>query len=132
VTIRAHVAAFRALLTADPNPLTVYDGGSPNLAAGLYVTLYPDTGNRQPVDLADDNPQTTWTIRTTITGATVEQVNFGMEKVAARVEGIRPVVTGRSCTRIKKLLSRPVERDDDSGEPLFYAIADWRWYSNPA
>lgn len=129
--IRAHYNAFKALLTAAPNGLTVNDAQSPNLATGLYVTLYPDTGDRVAVDLADANPNRQWTIRTTVAGDTLEQVNLGMEKVEVRLEGVRPMVPGRACTRIKKLLSRPAERDDDVSPARFYAVADWRWYSNP-
>jgi hypothetical protein len=130
--IRAHYAAFKALLAAAPNGLTVYDAQSPNLTEGLYVTLYPDTGDRQAIDLADANPLKMWTVRTTVSGDTLEQANLGMEKVEARLEGIRPVVAGRTCTRIKKLLTRPAERDDDVSPARFYAVADWRWYSNPS
>jgi len=129
--IRAHVAAFQALLTADPNGLTVYVGESPNLTAGAYVTLYPDAGNRQAVDLADANPLQVWTIQTTCNGETVEQANWLMEKVEARLEGIRPVVAGRTCTRVKKLFSVKAQRDDDVDPARFYAVADWRWTSNP-
>lgn len=130
--IRAHYAAFKALLTAAPNPLAVHDAESPNLAEGLYVTLYPDTGNRVAIDFADANPMKQWTIRTSVSGDSLEQVNLGMEKVASRLEGVRPVVAGRTCTRIKKLLTRPAERDDDVSPARFYAVADWRWYSNPS
>lgn len=132
MTIRAHVTAFETLLTTGPNPLVVYVGQSPNLATGIYVTLYPDTGDRQAVDLADANPMTMWTIRTTVTALDVDGANKAMEMVAARLEGIRPVVAGRACTRIKKLLTRPAERDDDVDPAKFYAVADWRWYSNPS
>lgn len=130
--IRAHYESFKALLTAAPNPLIVNDAESPNLQTGQYVTLYPDTGDRAAVDLADANPNRWWTIRTTITGDTLDQVQQGMEKVEARLEGIRPVVNGRNCTRIKKLLTRPAERDDDVEPARFFAVADWRWYSTPS
>lgn len=130
--IRAHYDAFKGLLTAAPNGLVVHDAESPNLAAGMYVTLYPDTGNREAVDLADANPLKMWTIRTTVTGDSLTQANKGMEMVEARLEGIRPVVPDRTCTRIKKLLTRPAERDDDVSPARFYAVADWRWYSNPS
>lgn len=130
--IRAHYNAFKGLLTEAPNPLVVHDAESPNLAGGMYVTLYPDTGNREAVDLADANPLKSWTIRTTVTGDSLTQVNKGMEMVEARLEGIRPAVAGRTCTRIKKLLTRPAERDDDVSPARFYAVADWRWYSNPS
>lgn len=130
--IRAHYNAFKALLTASPNPLVVFDAESQNLAGGLYVTLYPDTGDRVAVDLADANPNKRWTIRTAVTGDTLDQVNLGMEKVEARLEGVRPVVAGRTCTRIKKLLTREAERDDDVDPARFYAVADWRWFSNPS
>lgn len=129
--IRRHYAAFKALLTAGPNPLVVFDAESANLAAGLYVTLYPDTGDRVAVDMADDNPLKRWTVRTTVVGDTLDQVNLGMEKVESRLEGVRPVVTGWTCTRIKKLLTRPAERDDDVDPARFYAVADWRWTSSP-
>jgi hypothetical protein len=129
--IRLHYAAFKALLTAGPNPLVVFDAESANLAAGLYVTLYPDTGDRVAVDMADDNPLKRWTVRTTVVGDTLDQVNLGMEKVESRLEGVRPVVTGWTCTRIKKLLTRPAERDDDVDPARFYAVADWRWTSSP-
>jgi hypothetical protein len=129
--IRRHYAAFKALLTAGPNPLVVFDAESANLAAGLYVTLYPDTGDRVAVDMADDNPLKRWTVRTMVVGDTLDQVNLGMEKVESRLEGVRPVVTGWTCTRIKKLLTRPAERDDDVDPARFYAVADWRWTSSP-
>lgn len=131
MTIRTQYAAFKDLLTTAPNPLTVYDAESQNLAVGLYVTLYPDTGAREPVDLADANPLQQWTIRTTVTGDTLDQVNLGMDKVNERLDNIRPVVTGDTCTRIKKILTRPTERDDDVDPARFYAVADWRWYSIP-
>lgn len=130
--IRLHYAAFKGLLTAAPNPLVVNDSQSPNLASGMYVTLYPDTGERQAIDLADANPMKMWTIQTTVTGDSLDQVNKGMEMVEAHLEGIRPVVAGRTCTRIKKLLSRTAERDDDVDPAKFYAVAHWRWYSNPS
>jgi hypothetical protein len=129
--IRLHYAAFKALLTVGPNPLVVFDAESANLAAGLYVTLYPDTGDRVAVDMADDNPLKRWTVRTTVVGDTLDQVNLGMEKVESRLEGVRPVVAGWTCTRIKKLLTRPAERDDDVDPARFYAVADWRWTSSP-
>lgn len=130
--IRLHYAAFKGLLTAAPNPLIVNDAQSVNLASGMYVTLYPDTGERQAIDLADANPMKMWTIQTTVTGDSLEQVNKGMEMVEAHLEGVRPVVAGRTCTRIKKLLSRTAERDDDVDPAKFYAVAHWRWYSNPS
>jgi hypothetical protein len=130
--IRAHYNGFKALLTAAPNALMVNDAESENLTGGLYVTLYPDTGERQAIDLADANPMKMWTVQTTVTGLDLYQVNKGMEMVEARLEGVRPVVTGRTCTRIKKLLSRMAERDDDADPAKFYAVAHWRWYSNPS
>jgi len=130
--IRAHYTAFKSLLTATPNALVVNDAESANDQVGLYVTLYPDTGERQAIDLADANPLKMWTIQTTVSGDSLDQVNLGMEKVEARLEGVRPVVAGRTCTRIKKLLSRMAERDDDVDPAKFYAVAHWRWYSNPS
>lgn len=129
VDINAHYAAFKALLTADPNGLDVYDAESPKLATGMYVTLYGDTGNPEQVDLADDNPLQVWTIQTTVTGLDVEQANAGMKLVQDRLLNVRLSVAGRSCTRIKKLGSRKAERDDDASPALFYAVADWRWIS---
>lgn len=131
MTIQDHYAAFKDLLTVGPNPLTVWDAESGNLATGLYVTLYPDTGIPLPVDLADANPLDQWTIRTTVTGDTLGQVNLGMDKVKARLGNVRPVVAGHTCTRIKKILTRPTERDDDVDPARFYALADWRWFSIP-
>lgn len=130
--IRAHYDAFKALLTAAPNPLIVFDAESANLAEGLYVTLYPDTGSREAVDLADANPLRRWTIRTVVAGDTLDQANAGMEKVWARLDLIRPTVPNRTCTRIKNILARQAERDDDTSPARFYAVADWRWYSNPS
>lgn len=131
MTIQAHYAAFKQLLTAAPNPLTVYDAESQNLATGQYVTLYPDTGDRIAVDLADDNPHKQWTIRTTVTGDTLDQVNQGMDKVEARLDNVRLVVAGHTCSRIKKVLTRPAVRDDDVDPARFFAVADWRWRSIP-
>lgn len=129
MTINAHYAAFRALLTAAPNGMTVYDAQSPDFATGMYVTLYPNPGDRGQVSMGDANPMQVWTIQTTVTGADLEQANAGMQLVQSRLEGVRLVVAGRSCSRIKKHGSRKAERDDDASPALFYAVADWRWIS---
>jgi hypothetical protein len=130
--IRAHYDAFKGLLTADPNPLTVGDAESANLQAGGHVVLYPSNGDRIQIDMADDNPMKSWIIQSTCNGDSLDQANLILEKVEARVEGVRPVVAGRTCTRIKKIISRPAERDDDAQPARFYAIAVWRWDSTPA
>lgn len=129
VDINAHYAAFKTLLTADPNGLDVYDAESPKLTTGMYVTLYGDTGNPDQVDLANENPLQVWTIQTTVTGLTVEQANAGMKLVQDRLLGVRLSVPGRACSPIRKLGSRKAERDDDVSPAVFYAVADWRWIS---
>lgn len=128
--IRAHVAAFELLITSQPNPPTVYPGESPPLVTGGYVITYNDPGNREQVDLANSNPLMTWTVRTVCVGDTRDQSSLMLEKVRAGVEDKRPVVAGRACTPVHQILARLPERDDDSGESVFYAVADWRWYSH--
>lgn len=128
--IRAHYAAFEALVVA--GGVISYDSESPNAATGGYATHYPDNGNREPIDLADDNPMRVWTVTTICNGDTLEQAQLVDEKVEAAVEGVRPAVAGRNCTRIKRIASRPAQRDDDADPARFYAVGVWRWYSTRA
>jgi hypothetical protein len=128
--INEHVAAFAALITDAGR--TLYDAESPDEAAPPYVVMYADTGNREAAQLCDDQPYRVWTIQTTCVGTTREQAAAEAQLVEDAVEGVRPVVVGRSCTRIKRIVSRPATRDDDVQPAVFYQIDQWRWTSAPA
>ncbi|WBQ03021.1 hypothetical protein [Kribbella sp. CA-293567] len=130
--ISAHLDAFTALIAAHTPAIIWYVGESPALAGGGYVTLYPDTGNREPVDLADANPMRVWTVTANYSGDDVAQVLRIAELVEAALKNQRPTVPGRSCSRIKRLIARPVTRDDDNSPARFSGTDVWRWYSTPA
>jgi len=119
--------AFAALLTAAG--VTWYDAKSTDGATGGFVVFYADDGNREQVDLANVNPIRYMTIQTTCNGDTAEQARLISKKVADAVEGVRPVIAGRSCGQIYKLISRSDTRDDDIPGSRFYAVTQWRWYS---
>lgn len=130
--IRAHLKAFTDLVDAETPAFPWYVGESPAGAVGGYATFYPDTGNRDQVDFADANPMRVWTITANYSGDDVDQVLLIAERVETAVEGVRPVVAGRSCTRIVRITARPVERDDDVSPARFYGVDVWRWSSTPA
>jgi hypothetical protein len=130
--IRAHLKAFTDLVAAQTPAITWYVGESPAKASGGYVTFYPDTGNRDQIDMADANPMRVWTITANYSGDDVDQVLRIAELVEAALKDQRPVVTGRTCTRIKRIIARPVVREDDLSPARFTGTDVWRWFSTPA
>lgn len=126
--IRAHATGVKALVTG----VTVYTSRAPDGATTPYVVLHPDQGRGEPTSLQGDSDWRPWRYYTTCVGSTPEQAQWAAEKVEAGLLDVRPTVTGRSCTPIRKESSVPVTRDEDAPTPVFMARDVWVFSSIPA
>lgn len=124
-----HVDAVVGVLEAAG--LTVYLGGAPPSISPPYCVMYPEPGAAVRASLADDRTGFQGVVQLTCVGATAEQaLNYADRAAAAMSPAL--LVTARTAWRPEALDGQPVQRDDDTIPPVFYAVARWRLRSTPA
>lgn len=112
--IGLHRAAIKALLSALPVTLTFYSGGQvPNEPSFPYAVLYMDTSVEDGTKLCGDTDLATFRFQVTSVGLTDDSAVIVADAARALVLDARPVVAGRSCTRIRKETSIPLRADKD-------------------
>lgn len=138
--IDAHAQAVLALLAAvDDPPLTVYDGRV-DVSAGRpvdppYVLLYfaaSDPLQTGSLSLAHRSERHRLDIYAHCVGATARAARMVADQVRAALLDVVPVVPGRTCWPIRLEESRPPERDETTGVPVFDAVSVYRLQSVPA
>jgi hypothetical protein len=126
----AEVAAIVARL--DAAPLNAHDA-QPASPAYPYVIVYAD-GGISSADRVTDTLRTRsigW--QTTVVGQSAAQCRLALDRTITALEGWRPTVTGRSCSRVAHEGSQPVRKDDEFPDRLLFIATDqWRVVSEPA
>lgn len=126
----AEVAAVVARLAA--SPLNAHDA-QPTSPTYPYVVVYADGGVAYADRASDTLRSRTITFQTTTVGVSAAQCRAALDRAVAALEGWRPVVTGRTCSRMVHDGSQPVRKDDELPDRvLFIATDQWQFVSEPA
>lgn len=123
---REHANAVLALAQAVPN-LNVYDTQAPAKPALPYAVLRFDSGVRGRTNILPTSTAVTMTVTCTAVGVDRGQSQGVAERVADAIVDVRPTVTGRTCSPIEHVDSRPSQMDSAVAPPLFYAVDVFRF-----
>jgi hypothetical protein len=94
--------------------------------------VYGDGGIRSSDREADVRVSQSIGFQTTTVALSRDQCRFAVDALTAALEDHRPVVAGRSCSKISHEGSQPVSKDDELPDrALFIATDQWRVVSDP-
>ena len=114
------------------SPLNAYDA-QPASPTYPYVIVYADGGVAYADRATDSLRSRTITFQTTVVGQSAGQCRAALDRAVAALEGWRPVVSGRACSRMRHEGSQPVRKDDEFPDRvLFIATDQWQFVSEPA
>ncbi len=131
ISIRQHVDAVAALLTAAGLPTTIAEASDD--AEPPFVVLWPTPGLTHAVTLNSPNSDVTLDFQMTCVGETAEQALWTHDKARAAIDRVTPTVSGRSARPIfSEFQPQPVRRDDAVNPPLFVAISEWSLRTSPS
>ena len=128
---RAHTDAVLAMLTADTTSRT-YDAKVPNDATLPYRVLFTDDG----LDVATtlEAVPDVLTVRVTVSSSGLNRISaqIAADKAHATLVGQTPSVTGRKCSPLRHVNSRPITEDRDVNPSVLYSVNEYEFYSVPA
>jgi hypothetical protein len=104
-----HHEAIRGLLSS----LAFYDGQVPNEPTFPYRVLYLDTGFERSEKLCATSNRADFRFQITSVALTAQGVAIVADQSRSLLVDVRPVVTGRTCTQIRRETSIPVRPDRD-------------------
>jgi hypothetical protein len=128
----AHVAAIVARIAGSgAQALRAYDT-KPATYTYPYVLVYADGGVKSSDREADERVTHTQGWQTTVVGESVAQCRAALDRVHARLENHRPVVTGWTCSKVEHESSQPIEADDSMPDRVvFYGTDQWSFVADP-
>lgn len=128
----AHVAAVIARIAGSgAQALRVYDS-SPTDAAPPYVVVYADGGVKSSDREADERVTHAQGWQTTVVGSSAAQCRAALDRVNARLENWRPVVTGWTCSKVEHDGTQPIRPDESLPDRVvFYATDQWSTVADP-
>lgn len=109
--IVAHWLAIRDLLAAGIDPL--YEGQVPDQPSFPYSVLYMDTGNERDDRLCADQERADFRFQVTSAGLTAHAAKIRADEARSLLINVRPVVAGRTCTKIRHETAIPVRADTE-------------------
>jgi hypothetical protein len=105
---RAHVAVFLAALTDDDTgALTTSDGSVPQGTRPPYRVVYASVTTPEAHGMEDAADAVVCTAIVHNVGVNADAARTIADRTAAALIGLRPVITGRDCERIKLIDSVP-------------------------
>lgn len=111
--------------------LRCYDA-EPSSPTYPYVVVYAGSGPRSSDREADVRVQVTLDWQTTVVGETAGQCRAALDRVVDALTDWRPMVPGRSFTKVEHIDDQRVRRDDDLPDrSLCIATDQWRVVSDP-
>ena len=126
----SEVGAIVARLQAAP--LNAYDA-QPASPSYPYVIVYADGGISSADRASDHLTRRDIGWQTTVVGVSAAQCRAALDRAVGALEGWRPVVDGRVCSRVIHEGTQPVRKDDEFPDRvLFIATDQWRVVSEPA
>lgn len=130
--IRAHADAVLALLFAVTGP-TVYEGAHVTNEPGeAYIVVWLGSPDLEADRLSGEQQKAVDTFTTVSVGRDTAQVRLIQEKVHAALLGMRPVIDGRTTTRIKHQPSPPIREDRDVSPSVVEGVDVWQFMSVPS
>lgn len=128
---RLHTDAILALIHAG-STVAIHDGTVPAGAALPYNVLFTDDGLDES-DTFDGTPTTlTVHIQVTSSGLTRQSAQVAHDQAHAALIGVIPAVSGRSCSPVRQVNSRPITEDRDVTPHVLYAVNEYAFHSVPA
>lgn len=121
-------AVLTALRVAWPR---VGDGEAPADLTLPYAVMYDAGGAGLDGPVADPHADGAPLLQVTCVGSTREQARWLADKLRPTLL-TRPTVTGQVVWQVSLESSRPVQRDDSTAPPLFYAADQARYLTTPA
>lgn len=97
-----------------------------------YVSFFDASPTRTVTRYTGPATRETYTFVTHSVGESRAQARALSDQLAAAVLGRHPAVPGRSCSRVNASGGQPIEQDRDTTPPLFYAVDEWTFWSDPA
>lgn len=136
---RAHALAIKALIDAAVE-YTGYLGKVTDADADLtypYWILWPPPASRALDRLAGNGHTLTTVTQVTVVGRDVDEVLAALDRIAAAVVGVQPVIAGRNCGRIEDLSPGQPPQESDvtrtpDGQPVYRAIGLYQLMSTAA
>lgn len=129
----AHVAAVVARIAGSgAQALAVYDS-RPTNPTYPYVVVYADGGVKSSDREVDERISHAQGWQTTVVGISAAQCRAALDRVHARLENHRPVVTGWTCSKVEHETSQPVRPDESLPDRVvFFATDQWSFVADPA
>lgn len=127
-----HVAVFLAALTADDTGLlTTSDGAVPQGTEPPYRVVYASVGTPEAHGMEVVADAVVCTAIVHNVGETAAAARVIADRTAAALIGVRPVIAGRDCGRIRMIDSAPAPRDESTLIATFDQIDVYRFITLP-
>jgi hypothetical protein len=127
---KEHSDVVVALVTAAAG--TTYDAIVPPDAAYPYRVVFTDDGLDEATSIEGNPDHLTVRFVITASGLSRESVQGCRDQGHDAVAGEVPTVSGRSCSVIRHVNSRPIEMDYDVTPHLLYSVNEYEFFSVPA
>jgi hypothetical protein len=112
--------------------LAVYDS-RPTSPTYPYVVVYADGGVKSSDREADERISHAQGWQTTTVGVSAAQCRAALDRVNARLENWRPVVTGYTCSKVEHESSQPMKPDESLPDRTVHYVTDqWSTVADPA
>jgi hypothetical protein len=125
---KTHTDAVLALIDAG-STIVVCDGNVPDGTALPRNVLFTDSGNDEATNLEALPDLLTFRFQVNSSGLTRASVQIAADQARDAVIGVVPAVSGRSCSAIRQVNSRPITQDRDVTPHLMYAVNEYAFYS---
>ena len=113
------------------SPLNAYDA-QPASPAYPYVIVYADSGVAYADRASDSLRSRTITFQTVTVGQSATQCRAAADRMVGALEGWRPAVDSRACSRMAHEGSQPVRKDDSFADRVLFISTDqWSFVSEP-
>jgi hypothetical protein len=110
-----HAAPILAALKADDTgALTTSDGAVPQGTLPPYRVVYTSVTTPEAIGMEDAADRVTCTAIVHNVAENAEAARVIADRTAAALIGLRPVVDGRDCARIRQIDSAPQRRDESA------------------
>lgn len=127
---KPHTDAVLALVTAAAG--TTYDAQVPKDRTLPYRVVFTDDGLDTASTLEAVPDLLTVLVRVTAAGLTRASVQITRDLAHAALIGVKPAVSGRSCSPLRQVNARPITEDRDVDPPVLYSVNEYEFFSVPA
>jgi hypothetical protein len=129
--IAEHSAPILAALTSPPTGMRMFDGPVTANTTPPYFVVYISVVTPEAVGLEASADLVETTARVHSVGASATATRIVADWVYAALAGVRPVVAGRDCQRIRLIDGRPLDVNEETGQRVLNQVDVYRYTSVP-